>query len=98
MDYIGLGPFRFTPTKQNLSPILGLDGYQQLVMQCHAAGIYLPIVAIGGITRADVAAIRATGVHGIAISSAINLAAHPVAAAREFCQALDQPSSHHSLA
>ncbi len=28
-DYIGLGPFRFTSTKQNLSPILGLEGYQQ---------------------------------------------------------------------
>jgi len=28
VDYIGLGPFRFTETKENLSPVLGLNGYQ----------------------------------------------------------------------
>ena len=27
VDYIGLGPFRFTDTKDNLSPVLGLEGY-----------------------------------------------------------------------
>jgi len=27
-DYIGLGPYRWTGTKKNLSPILGLEGYQ----------------------------------------------------------------------
>ena len=27
-DYIGCGPFRFTTTKKNLSPILGLEGYR----------------------------------------------------------------------
>lgn len=96
VDYIGLGPFRFTATKQNLSPILGLEGYRKIVAQCVAAGIHLPIVAIGGITVADVAAIRETGVHGVAISSAINCAANPVAAAREFCQALDQSSRRHA--
>ena len=26
-DYIGCGPFRYTTTKKNLSPILGLEGY-----------------------------------------------------------------------
>ena len=26
-DYIGCGPFRYTVTKKNLSPILGLEGY-----------------------------------------------------------------------
>ena len=29
-DYIGCGPYRFTTTKKNLSPILGLDGYQYI--------------------------------------------------------------------
>lgn len=27
-NYIGLGPFRFTTTKEKLSPILGLEGYK----------------------------------------------------------------------
>ncbi|MDP1747125.1 MAG: thiamine phosphate synthase, partial [Bacteroidota bacterium] len=31
VDYIGLGPFRFTSTKTNLSPVLGLDGYKNIM-------------------------------------------------------------------
>jgi thiamine-phosphate pyrophosphorylase len=30
-DYIGLGPFQFTTTKQKLSPILGLEGYRSIL-------------------------------------------------------------------
>lgn len=53
-DYIGCGPFRFTTTKKNLSPILGLEGYKAIVSQMKTAGINLPIVAIGGITYDDI--------------------------------------------
>ena len=31
VDYIGLGPFRFTNTKEKLSPILGLEGYIEII-------------------------------------------------------------------
>ncbi|WP_114783049.1 thiamine phosphate synthase [Botryobacter ruber] len=74
VDYIGLGPFRFTATKENLSPILGLSGYETLLQQCCSAGITTPVIAIGGIVVADVAALLAAGVHGVAVSSVINLA------------------------
>lgn len=70
-DYIGCGPFRFTTTKKNLSPILGLEGYASIVSQMKAAGINLPIVAIGGITYDDIPAIMQTGVTGIALSGTI---------------------------
>lgn len=30
-DYIGCGPFRYTTTKKNLSPVLGLEGYISIV-------------------------------------------------------------------
>jgi thiamine-phosphate pyrophosphorylase len=30
-NYIGLGPFQFTTTKQKLSPILGLEGYRSIL-------------------------------------------------------------------
>ena len=33
-DYIGLGPFRFTRTKSNLSPLLGIGGYRTIMAQC----------------------------------------------------------------
>lgn len=32
-DYIGCGPFRFTTTKKNLAPVLGADGYENIVSQ-----------------------------------------------------------------
>jgi len=76
-DYIGCGPFRFTTTKKNLSPILGLEGYRRIVSQMKEAGINLPIVAIGGITREDIPAILQTGVTGVALSGAILRADNP---------------------
>ena len=79
-DYIGLGPFRFTSTKKNLSPVLGVEGYRTLCAGCSPRR--LPIVAIGGITPADVAALREAGADGIAVSGVIAHAADPVAATR----------------
>lgn len=78
-DYIGCGPFRFTTTKKNLSPIIGLSGYRQITKQMGEAGIHLPIVAIGGILAEDVEAVMQTGVTGIAVSGAILNADNPVA-------------------
>lgn len=77
-DYIGCGPFRFTSTKKNLSPVLGLDGYRSIIGSMRAAGIELPVVAIGGITVDDIPAVMATGVDGIALSGAILNASDPV--------------------
>ena len=84
VDYVGLGPFRFTRTKENLSPILGLAGYAAILRQCRAAGLTVPIVGIGGITLPDVGALLATGLHGVAVSGSIGQAENPVAAARLF--------------
>lgn len=81
-DYIGCGPFRYTTTKKNLSPILGLEGYRSIVQQMHDAGIALPMVAIGGITYDDIPAILETGVTGIALSGTILQAEDPVAETR----------------
>ncbi|MGE4309043.1 MULTISPECIES: thiamine phosphate synthase [Bacteroides] len=78
-DYLGIGPFRFTTTKKNLSPVLGLEGYRNIKQQMIEAGIILPAVAIGGITVEDIPAILATGIEGIAMSGAI-LQAHDPAA------------------
>jgi thiamine-phosphate pyrophosphorylase len=67
-DYIGLGPYRFTTTKKNLSPILGLEGHRRIMGQVKAEGIGLPVVAIGGIGMEDAAALYGAGVQGIAFS------------------------------
>ena len=78
-DYVGCGPFRFTTTKKNLSPILGLNGYRSIMQQCAAEGIFIPTVAIGGIEEADINDVMATGVSGIALSGAIVNAPDPTA-------------------
>ncbi len=78
VDYIGCGPFRFTTTKKNLAPVLGLDGYRDIVWNCRENGINLPIVAIGGITVDDIPNILNAGANGIALSGIILNAVNPV--------------------
>lgn len=78
LDYFGVGPYKFTSTKKNLAPVLGLEGYRTLVKEVRDAGVQFPIVAIGGITKEDVKPLMETGVNGIAISRAIIDADDPV--------------------
>lgn len=78
VDYVGLGPYRFTTTKSNLSPVIGTEGYAQIVKTVRDAEIELPIVAIGGITLEDLPSIMSTGVNGVAMSGAIINADDPV--------------------
>ena len=76
-NYIGCGPFRFTTTKKNLSPVLGLEGYRDIVRKMKMEGIDLPIVAIGGIEKEDIPSLMGTGITGIALSGSILRAEHP---------------------
>lgn len=71
-DYIGLGPYKFTNTKKNLSPVLGIEGYASILKSLHLE-LTIPIIAIGGIQVEDVTPLLHTGIYGIAVSSAINL-------------------------
>ena len=68
IDYIGLGPFRFTTTKENLSPVLGLDGYSLIIQELKTK---TPIIAIGGIAENDIPELLKTGISGIAMSGEI---------------------------
>ena len=70
-SYIGLGPFRFTTTKANLSPILGLEGYEKIMTELKQLNIKIPIYAIGGILPDDISSIMQTGVYGLAGSGII---------------------------
>ncbi|MFS4455960.1 thiamine phosphate synthase [Maribacter sp. 2304DJ31-5] len=68
VNYIGLGPFKFTNTKKQLSTILGNDGYKTIMDKLNTN---IPIIAIGGIEVADTKQLLDTGVYGIAVSGAI---------------------------
>ncbi|MGO3151961.1 MAG: thiamine phosphate synthase [Galactobacter sp.] len=72
IDYIGCGPFRPTPTKASARVALGLEGYPDLVGLSQ-----VPLVAIGDVQPADVPALAATGVAGVALVRAIMEAPAP---------------------
>jgi thiamine-phosphate diphosphorylase len=74
-DYIGLGPFRYTATKEKLSPILGLEGYRGVMREMEAEGISLPVFAIGGIEVEDIGGLVDAGVYGVAFSGLLVRAA-----------------------
>ena len=88
VDYVGLGPFRFTSTKEKLSPMLGLVGYAEIMRQCRAVGIAVPVIGIGGIRLEDLSALLATGLHGVAVSGAIGATENPMTAAALFINEL----------
>ncbi|MCF0054371.1 thiamine phosphate synthase [Dyadobacter sp. CY356] len=76
-DYVGLGPFRFTSTKQNLSPILGLEGYLNIAESLKKLKHTIPLIAIGGIGQEDISQILETGMYGVAVSGSIINAENP---------------------
>lgn len=83
-DYIGCGPFRFTTTKEKLSPVLGLDGYRNIMERMEERNIRIPVVAIGGIKFEDIDGIMGTGVTGLALSGSVLNAENPVEEMKRF--------------
>lgn len=89
IDYMGMGPFRFTTTKKRLAATLGVDGYRRILNEVRSRGIDTPVVAIGGITLGDVHELMTTGINGIAVSGAISRAENPTEATRDFMKSLN---------
>ncbi|MCX2678865.1 thiamine phosphate synthase [Galbibacter sp. EGI 63066] len=90
VDYIGLGPFRFTTTKKNLSPIMNIEGYREILKALDIQDRSTPMVAIGGITKTDVSALKQAGVQGVAISSFLHQQ-------EDLQQCVDQIQNHFKL-
>jgi thiamine-phosphate pyrophosphorylase len=84
VDYIGLGPYRFTGTKENLSPILGIEGYKRVFTELPEKLNTPPVIGIGGILENDVVELLSTGLYGIAVSGAISNAKDITVAAKTF--------------
>lgn len=85
-DYFGCGPYRFTSTKARLAPTLGMEGYVEIISRMRAKNIAIPLVAIGGICKADIPLLLAAGVDGIALSGSVLRADNP---ATEMCQIVE---------
>jgi thiamine-phosphate pyrophosphorylase len=78
LDYVAVGPVFATTSKSHPDPVVGLD-----LVRAARARTTLPLVAIGGITRANARSVIAAGADGVAVISDVLRAADPVAAARE---------------
>src|ERR1035438_3881299 len=91
VDYVGIGPYHFTTTREKLNPILGLEGIQKIAKEF---GSTIPMIAIGGIKPEDVESLMQTGIHGIAVSSGINMAENKSEMTKKFISSLKikQPS------
>ncbi|HET9654737.1 MAG TPA: thiamine phosphate synthase [Kineosporiaceae bacterium] len=87
-DYLGVGPFRATRTKDGLPPAIGLAGVGAV-----AAAVGIPVLAIGGIVAGDLPGLLSAGAHGAAVVSALSQAADPAAALAELLEALTVAAS-----
>jgi thiamine-phosphate diphosphorylase len=81
--YVGTGSVAATATKSEAVTI-GLEGLRAVV-----AAVKIPVVAIGGITPANIREVADTGVRYCAVISAVNAAPDPAAAYRELETLLD---------
>lgn len=80
-DYLGVGPIFAQNTKPDATPPLGVEGLRALVKHARK-----PVIAIGGLTAANSAAVLAAGADGLAVVSAIVAADDPESATREFAE------------
>ena len=83
VNYVGLGPYRPTETKKNLSPVLGMIGYQHVLFQMEKRNLEMPIIAVGGVDIIDISTLMIAGVHGIAVSTMIEGAENKAAVVAE---------------
>jgi len=85
-DYLGSGPLRLTPTKPEAGPAIGVPGAGAAVLAADGR----PVVAIGGLDADDAPALRAAGVHAMAVVSAVCAAPDPGGAAARLVAAWDR--------
>jgi thiamine-phosphate pyrophosphorylase len=86
--YIGLGPYRLTATKKNLSPVLGPRGYRHLLQELRSQPTDIPVYAIGGIVPEDVPELLSAGIHGVAVSGVISGSTDQTSVVKQFNELL----------
>lgn len=82
-DFLVFGPIFYTPSKAPYGEPVGLEALRAV-----RAAVTLPILAIGGVKKANLDQALAAGADGIAVISAVIAADDPAAAAQELCATL----------
>lgn len=88
-SYLGVGPAYATSTKDGLPPPIGPAGVAAV-----AGAVDVPVIAIGGVTAAQVPSLVAAGAHGVAVVAAVGRAVDPRAATAELLKALGGDPSY----
>jgi thiamine-phosphate pyrophosphorylase len=82
VDYVAIGPVFSTVSKQNADPEIGVAGVSEIRRLLDGCGRTLPLVAIGGITRANAGAVLRAGADSVAVIGDLSIS--PRESAREF--------------
>ena len=82
VDYVCIGGVFATASKHNPEPPVGIDGLKSILAVIRRRAPQLPIGAIAGIDATNAAAVMDAGVDGIAVITALSLAADVSEAAR----------------
>jgi thiamine-phosphate pyrophosphorylase len=83
-DYVAVGPVFATGTKADAEPVIGLEGVRRA-----RALTTKPLVAIGGVTRANARSVIDAGADSVAVISALLVEGEPVEkVARDFLELL----------
>jgi thiamine-phosphate pyrophosphorylase len=89
LDYVGIGAVYPTGSKATASAPIGISGLRDIVQAVRARRPGFPICAISGINADNAAATIAAGADGVAVISALSLAADPAQAAQELRAVVD---------
>jgi thiamine-phosphate pyrophosphorylase len=93
IDYVGSGGVYATLSKQQKNPPIGPEGLSRIIdvlrRRARQNGKALPVCGIAGIDAGNAAPVIAAGADGVAVISALSLAADPAEAARALRQIVD---------
>jgi thiamine-phosphate pyrophosphorylase len=87
-DYIGCGPFSHTETKPNTEKYWAIEGYVSAIVELQKLGLTVPLIAAGGINLENVDDLMRTGIHGVAVSAAVNKSDEPANTFKQFYRLL----------
>lgn len=90
LDYVAIGGVFATSSKDNPDPPVGTGGLRAIAAAVRARARKLPICAIAGIDHGNAGAVIAAGADGVAVISALSMAADPAAAAHDLRTIVDR--------